>query len=1313
MVSDDGDACLLSPSASSLSLASSGEACESDGGLDGGSLSLLDCATATVATDEESLLPSLLPADSGLAASSCDRPAWIPGASVVGFIGRGMALGVQAQVVLVNVIHNLKGISRGVLRALQGALSIQSTSEDKLSYAVRVGARLLGMQPATVSDAYRRVRDNSWNPVANDNLPLAGQSLKVPRVGGMSPTTDEVQACLRNTVRAVLAHAVDGGSWTDLCNTLARLQLAGANISMAATNRDFAKAVVAFGSLTMSHLDAEDYNGELRGLGIPSDFALLADPVSLGVGPRARHDTLCVLCLCLASRWTGRLYTPMFSAPAMPIGAHAGEAMAALLLNNMKQHPAQWGLSALRARCAVVCGDGALCEGGPEHRHSSTAAAEKFWRKLYPAASPHGRAHLSSGEAPPLCTVWDPFHRIDAGAWRAIASVPMAVRVFDISKELDHLFGQGEGVLFFRGVGVAMGGDGSRTLRAPGGTRKIGYLSGTPGALLENYKLVMGGLHARAAWSQQGHRHQSLAHMMELSRTLADVSFVVFCCVFTDIMRLALRPFVLQVQGVLEPAVFKQCEKRVMAYLAHVRQQLPALRGLFRVVSLLRQHVPVADLCKLVAAYRWSALGRCFPTLFEAVPNLFAQPPTYGGVELQLVQAVQQHDSLRTMCLGPSCQCDSRLRQHLAVWADLLAPGARGRPPPQGQEGNPQALCPAAVACPPGTGAVACPPGTGTGRLAGVSVPRYVAFPSDEAKRYRCAGPCSCTRERPCPRYCAGLLSTPPRFTQRPRAPRPPAGINMTGLFRHTWSNTNASVCQVAYTTYALHSDIDDALVQAGNLCDNLSQELRAMLYKVGMNDSMSELLTAAGACWDWRILAFQGPEVRHIHAFKTMATALQPCMVNTQYPLESAFAHVRHRWPGISELCGQYLWLARRVRWAMAAGTNFREGLPLHGGRHQQGRQMAEVPEEIAKDAQTWTQTVDYAVLPVWVNNLALYLVKALLPKTTARLLQFKVACLVSGFVGLPLEAYSMLYLKASELRAGGPGRRRRSKRTPEPATVSFRRGDICVDRARRLVYIVTVRHEVAVEKVTTSIMMHPWFSIGNGPKGFITWHAARLAHRCSLLFPPEAPCERMGSLLRLYWEPRRNLGPVDMADLVLLSQAGVRCVGSQRDEVIVEQVAALLQATAKYKFGGGGGRIPLSVLEHQRNLAESGRFAGQAAADVPALVALGGMALEGAGYDARREFVGKRRKVGTPVELPGAAAHGLQRGQIGDVVVPLKVDVPTLHAGQRGATRSVLKEKTKAWLESEAGLEWQKERQKFFAPEEVEEDESTPLLW
>ena len=56
--------------------------------------------------------------------------------------------------------------------------------------------------------------------------------------------------------------------------------------------------------------------------------------------------------------------------------------------------------------------------------------------------------------------------------------------------------------------------------------------------------------------------------------------------------------------------------------------------------------------------------------------------------------------------------------------------------------------------------------------------------------------------------------------------------------------------------------------------------------------------------------------------------------------------------------------------------------------------------------------------------------------------------------------------------------------------------------------------------------------------------------------------------------------------------------------------------------------------------------------------------------------------------------------------MLVPLKVNVEALHAGQRGATKSVPMLKAKAWLESEAGLEWAQERKILFSAGEQERE-------
>ena len=159
----------------------------------------------------------------------------------------------------------------------------------------------------------------------------------------------------------------------------------------------------------------------------------------------------------------------------------------------------------------------------------------------------------------------------------------------------------------------------------------MGYLSGTPGALLENWASVLQALHARSAWCQHGHRHQTLAHLMEVSRSLADPAFVVFTCVFSDLLCSGVRPFVLQVQGVMAPSAFKRAQGRCMRYFHKAQLLLPRLRGLLRVVCLLRQYASDADLGNMVQAWQWAELGRAFPALFAALPMLLSSPASFGG----------------------------------------------------------------------------------------------------------------------------------------------------------------------------------------------------------------------------------------------------------------------------------------------------------------------------------------------------------------------------------------------------------------------------------------------------------------------------------------------------------------------------------------------------------------------------------------------------------------------------------------------------------------------------------------------------------
>ncbi len=609
----------------------------------------------------------------------CAEPSkWVPGSHVAPWIGRHAHIKEQAQVLLTNVVTNVQSLPRSLVRMIKNSIP-EVLSAGRLPFAMQVAAHLLGMSVGTVAQVFHRVRANSWQPTQDATDSSPPQTCNV--VGGLSPQqdNDENEKMLRNVLRVVLGNAAEGGSYLAYVRDLHRMRLAGAEVGTNLGSRHFPRHATALASLVLQQLDGFDFNSHLGGLGIPSDFSMLADAVSIGLEVRARHDVLLIICLCIVSRTKGNVYTPMHSGPAMPFGSHGGEAMASLMLQALASHPASWGLRSLQVRCASVCGDGALCEGGPEHRHSSTAAAEKLWRRIHtdvladfpPSAAAASPPALSqSGEAacpPPVCTVWDPFHRADLAAWRAIRSVPLAVKAFDVAKQLDALLGQSEGVLLFRGVAAHLR-EPTCNIRAPGGTRKVGYLAGTPGSVLENYRTIVASMHARAKWVQQGHSSQSLGHILDVSRTLSDVSFLTFLLVLSDILTLLVRPFTLQVQGMLEPSELARAELRLATGLGKALKLLPSVRCLFRVIALCRQHAAQKALATLLGAFRFSPMGRCFPRLFDAAAGILCQSPHFKHVELSVVT---DFDAAKTMCLGPHCQCLAREEFHRANWGCL------------------------------------------------------------------------------------------------------------------------------------------------------------------------------------------------------------------------------------------------------------------------------------------------------------------------------------------------------------------------------------------------------------------------------------------------------------------------------------------------------------------------------------------------------------------------------------------------------------------------------------------------------------------
>ena len=105
---------------------------------------------------------------------------------------------------------------------------------------------------------------------------------------------------------------------------------------------------------------------------------------------------------------------------------------------------------------------------------------------------------------------------------------------------------------------------------------------------------------------------------------------------------------------------------------------------------------------------------------------------------------------------------------------------------------------------------------------------------------------------------------------------------------------------------------------------DLSSVELGSILGSVGVNDSLSHLVSAAARCWDWPRLVFDRPTVPDVRPFVALAGPLPPCLDHFLFPAGIAeFEAVPHHWPDDSALAVQYVTLCSLVRRAHAAAKS------------------------------------------------------------------------------------------------------------------------------------------------------------------------------------------------------------------------------------------------------------------------------------------------------------------------------------------------------------------------------------------------------
>ena len=562
---------------------------------------------------------------------------WDPGRDCGTWVGPRNPVQEQAQVIILNVVTNLT-------RTMGGASG----------YAVeQAAANLLGVSRSCVRDLSQRMNANGFVPIARAAV---GALPQADDQRGTAEREDEGQRdelrvmvmCMREIVNS----AYYGRGDVDYVRALRRLSLANIDVGDKYHSRAFAVSVESFVTAGVQRLTNASLEDKGSGLGVRSDVAIMYDGVSIGSTHFSTHETLLLIGLTFLDKTTGDITDRLVGAPSCGY-VHTGDHVAMLVFTVLQSGPWRLTKAILRKITACVGGDGAVCEGGPQHRHRSTKSANIIWATLFPTAV------LEAVD-------WDLFHRTDIGGRRAMNQFAICVEIFDVARVMGSLFGVGSGRVILRGVAAELGAC-VRRVATLCGTRKVVYLSRVTHNLLYNFPCYHGGLWVRqsrassrktaAEPNKTKSGAQSLGTLIEIGRRLLSLDFVAFLLLFHDLQRFRVRPFALASEKTNCGAV--TTHTKLHSIIAALRQdKLDAAElGKFVLISaLVSTKVSVEDLQHFWMAYRSKRWARAFPTFCRhAMTLMWTQ--TFRGCRLIYRKTPAALDPAITRCCHPACRC--------------------------------------------------------------------------------------------------------------------------------------------------------------------------------------------------------------------------------------------------------------------------------------------------------------------------------------------------------------------------------------------------------------------------------------------------------------------------------------------------------------------------------------------------------------------------------------------------------------------------------------------------------------------------------
>ena len=463
-----------------------------------------------------------------------------------------------------------------------------------------------------------------------------------------------------------------------------------------------------------------------------------------------------------------------------------------------------------------------------------------------------------------------------------------------------------------------------------------------------------------------------------------------------------------------------------------------------------------------------------------------------------------------------------------------------------------------------------------------------------------------------------------------------------------------------------------------------MATEMETIFGLVGTNEEMLQISQFARMAWDWSHLVEKVAKKDHLNAFLGMENLLKPFLTHTLWPDAVAFLGWcgRRVWPGrdqasTSELATHYMRLMLRVRTA---------------------------PDWLRL---SWYKVSAYEVQPVCLGDFSSIAAcvgvclsshrKKRGSSTSSRCID-PLAWRILAFLwdrtcGVHCHSISPHALR----KVGFPWRRcgqvvRNFDRVRWPH-FQGRAGDFATigrgPNVGKIVVVVSSKLELDHAKVSAAIDTNSYFS-GIGDKAS-AWFAVRVHHRYRTLKSPEPMCERLGSQLSMLWDKVQGLTTSGLVDRLRLRAAGVRCTGSRRDEILIEELVRVLQAMGKNPVARKRKRVlPVADLTYDENW-HSERLRCSLPASHSDLL--------------------EQRRLATQAGAPKVLSEDLKqavRKQIRTdgketILARLPVLAENKQTAQKDRSRSVLRGVLAQWLSSEEGQAWQAKRQAMYDTEEL----------